>query len=182
MSDFRALRIGRISSVDKRGGTARVTYEDHGSSTTSELPFLSWIYRMPQIGQFVLVGHLANGSGSSSAVILGPIMTEEDYRDEFEAEESYLDLAEDPGEAFIKYHNGITTIRSRTVVFEDEEGDTVTTIKSLCDRIAALEAILNGSEEGQSLQIVQNVPQWDYDNTAKSSMIGLGLIDVMVVE
>lgn len=143
MSDFRALRIGRISSVDRRSNTARVTYEDHGSSTTSELPFLSWIYRMPQIGQFVLVGHLANGSGSSSAIILGPIMTEEDYRDDLEAEESYADLSEIPGEAFIKYHNGITTIRSRTVLFEDEEGDTVTTIKSLCDRIAALEAQIN---------------------------------------
>ena len=70
MADHQLLRVGKISSVNYPYGTARVTYEDKGGSTTSEIPFLAWEYWMPKIGEQVLVGHLS--SGSSHAVILGP--------------------------------------------------------------------------------------------------------------
>lgn len=65
------LRIGRISSINYPNGTARVTYEDKDQSTTVEVAFTAYQYWMPKVGAQVLVGHLS--SGTSSAVILGPI-------------------------------------------------------------------------------------------------------------
>ncbi len=65
------LRIGKISSFNYPKGTARITYEDKGQSTTAEMPFLSWQYWMPKVGDQVLVAHLSNGT--CAAVILGPV-------------------------------------------------------------------------------------------------------------
>lgn len=94
MNDTQVLRIGKISSVNYKNGTARVTYEDRDSSTTVELPFLAWEYWMPKIEDRVLVGHLSNGT--TSAVILGTVWHEDRrpiegakgiYRREYEAEQ-----------------------------------------------------------------------------------------------
>lgn len=65
------LRIGRISSFNYPKGTARVTYEDKDQSTTTEMPFISYQYWMPKVGDQVLVAHLS--TGTSAAVILGPV-------------------------------------------------------------------------------------------------------------
>ena len=65
------LRIGKISSIDYPKGTARITYEDKGGSTTACFSFLAAEYWMPGIGDQVLIAHLSNGP--SSAVILGPV-------------------------------------------------------------------------------------------------------------
>lgn len=65
------LRIGKVSSINYPKGTARVTYEDKGKSTTTEFSFLAWEYWMPKEGDQVVVGHLSNGT--SRAVILGPV-------------------------------------------------------------------------------------------------------------
>lgn len=65
------LRIGKISSFNYPKGTARITYEDKNQSTTVEMPFLSWQYWMPKVGDQVLVAHLSNGT--CAAVILGPV-------------------------------------------------------------------------------------------------------------
>ena len=70
MADKETLRIGKISSINYPNGTARITYEDRGGSTTAEFSFLAWQYWMPKIGDQVLVAHVSNGS--SAAVILGP--------------------------------------------------------------------------------------------------------------
>lgn len=71
MASSDTLRIGKISSIDYQKGTARITYEDKGDSTTAMFSFLAWQYWMPQEGDQVLVAHLSNGS--CSAVILGPV-------------------------------------------------------------------------------------------------------------
>lgn len=65
------LRIGKISSFNYPNGTARVTYEDKDQSTTVEMPFISYEYWMPAVGDQVLVAHLS--TGTSAAVILGPV-------------------------------------------------------------------------------------------------------------
>ncbi len=68
--DNQQIRVGRISSVNAKDGTARVVYADRNDSTTPEIPFLAWEFLMPKIGDQVLVAHLPNGT--SRAVILGP--------------------------------------------------------------------------------------------------------------
>lgn len=64
------LRIGKISSINYKNGTARVTYPDRGGDTTPEIPFLAFEYWMPKEEDQVLVAHLPNGP--AAAVILGP--------------------------------------------------------------------------------------------------------------
>ena len=71
MADNQLLRIGKISSFNYPKGTARVTYEDKDGETTPELPFVSFEYWMPKVGDQVLVGHLS--TGTCAGVILGPV-------------------------------------------------------------------------------------------------------------
>ena len=71
MAEKDYLRIGKISSFNYPNGTARITYEDKDGSTTTEMPFLSWQYWMPKVGDQVLVAHLS--TGTCAAVILGPV-------------------------------------------------------------------------------------------------------------
>lgn len=71
MADNALLRIGKISAFNYPNGTARITYEDKDGSTTVEMPFMSWQYWMPKVGDQVLVAHLS--SGTTAAVILGPV-------------------------------------------------------------------------------------------------------------
>ena len=66
-----SIRIGKVSSINYKKGTARVTFEDKGGSTTSEIAFLSWEYFMPRIGDQIIVGLQSNDS--SSGVILGTL-------------------------------------------------------------------------------------------------------------
>lgn len=68
------LRIGKISSVNAKDGTAKVTYEDKDDSTTAYIPFLAWCFWVPKIGDQVLVGNLSSGGGR--AVIIGPFWYE----------------------------------------------------------------------------------------------------------
>lgn len=98
---IQVLRIGKISSVNYRNGTARVTYEDRDSSTTVELPFLAWEYWMPQIEDTVLVGHLTNGT--ASAVILGPIWHNGHRPVEGAAGIYRKELEPAPGASYIKF-------------------------------------------------------------------------------
>lgn len=94
MADNGLVRIGKLSSINYEKGTARITYEDKGGSTTAEFSFLAWEYWMPKIGEQVLVAH--RSSGTSSAVILGPVWhdgrrpiegAEGIYRKEYESEQ-----------------------------------------------------------------------------------------------
>lgn len=71
MSQKDYLRIGKISSYNYENGTASITYEDKGSSTTAQMSLLAWEYWLPKVGDQVLVAHLSNGT--CAAVILGPV-------------------------------------------------------------------------------------------------------------
>lgn len=64
-------RIGIVSSVDYDKGMVSVTYPDRDKSTTGLFPFLcpSDDYRMPKVGDRVLVAHLS--SDTASGVVLG---------------------------------------------------------------------------------------------------------------
>ena len=64
------IRVGRVSAVNYDKGMIRVTYRDKDDSVTGEFPMLTNNdeYRMPKVGQDVLVAHLSNGS-SRGAII-----------------------------------------------------------------------------------------------------------------
>lgn len=65
------IRIGKVSSIDYENGMIRVLYTDRDGAVTKTLPVVTFNdeYKMPQVGQYVLVVHLSNGS--EAGYILG---------------------------------------------------------------------------------------------------------------
>lgn len=102
------FRVGRISSLNYKAGTARVTYEDRDNSVTDELPMLSFgfIYWMPRVGDPVVVLHL--GNGSESGVILGRYYCNENIPPEGKAE-FFRQEFERGGQSFIRHSEGQIT-------------------------------------------------------------------------
>lgn len=69
------IRIGKVSSVDYEKGMISVYYEDRTAMVTSTMPVLSnGRYRMPKVGESILVAHLSNGT--NAAVVLGTIFND----------------------------------------------------------------------------------------------------------
>ncbi len=65
------IRIGQVSSIDYANGMIKVLYSDRDGTVSKFLPYLSLNgeYKMPDIGQYVLVAHLSNGS--EAGIVLG---------------------------------------------------------------------------------------------------------------
>lgn len=64
------IRIGKVSSIDYEKGMISVYYEDRTAMVTSTMPVLSnGRYKMPKVGESILVAHLSNGT--NAAVVLG---------------------------------------------------------------------------------------------------------------
>lgn len=97
-----ALRIGKISSLNYKNGTARVLYTDRDNTVTVELPLLSFEYRMPRIDDYVLVCHMSNGA--AAGVVIGSIWND-NRRPPEGAEGLYRkDLDWKPGICYLRYN------------------------------------------------------------------------------
>ena len=110
------IRIGRVSSVNYETGMARVTYRDKDETVTSEFPMTTnnEEYRMPEIGQQVLVAHLSNGS--SRGAIIGTVWNQKNapkesgkglYRKDLSAykDAAYVRYSDETGEYLVKAAN-----------------------------------------------------------------------------
>lgn len=128
----RLIRIGRVSSVNAAKGMVSVTYPDLDNSTTGEFPVFSFTdeYKMPNVGQEVLVLHLSNGQ--SAGIVLGrywngsnqPPVTS-GFRKE---------LGDAFGEAFIEYDGAKMTVHAPKIVLDGEvETDGSITVPSKND-------------------------------------------------
>ena len=133
---MQALRIGKVSSINRDEGTARVTYEDRDGSTTGELPFLAWTYWMPQIGDLVLVGYLS--SGATAAVIIGPIWNESHAPDDFSDDIYHQEMGDTPGAAYISFWNDILTIHAKNILFDDPDEEATVTVKQLIESLSTI--------------------------------------------
>lgn len=62
----KAVRKGRVSSVDYDNGMISVTYPDDDDNTTVKNASFSWTdeYKMPRVGEFVLVVHETDGDAN----------------------------------------------------------------------------------------------------------------------
>lgn len=130
------LRIGKVSSINRDAGTARVTYEDRDGSTTGELPFLAWTYWMPRIGDMVLVGQIS--SGATAAVIIGPVWNESHAPDDFSDDVYHQEMGNVPGEAFISFWDDILTIHAKNILFDDPDEEGTVTVKQLLEELKTL--------------------------------------------
>ncbi len=97
------IRVGRVSSINYKTGMARVTYEDKDEAVTSEFPMLNFNdeYRMPKVGQTVMVAHMSNGS--SRGVILGTVWNQAYNPAETGAGLYRKDLSRKKDAAYIRY-------------------------------------------------------------------------------
>ena len=124
----RLIRIGKVSSIDYANGMISVTYPDMDGATTDNFPVFSQTdeYKMPGIGQEVLVLHLSNGQ--SAGVVMGrywnkgntPPVSGNVFRKE---------LGQAFGEAYIQYNNGNITLH-------DQAG--TTTLGNILNQLAGL--------------------------------------------
>ena len=95
------LRLGRISTINYKDGTARVLYTDRDNAVTAELPLLSFEYRMPAVDDLVLVCHLPNGG--AAGIILGPVWNDNNRPAEGKEGLYRKDLDKNAGTCFLRY-------------------------------------------------------------------------------
>ena len=119
------IRIGRVSTVNYKAGTAKVVYRDRDDMVTGELPMLSSEYLMPKPDDMVLVLHLKNAP--SRGVIVGPIYND-DNRPGINGKNKYCkDLTDDVqfkadgGDLTVKA-SGKVTIDADSIVLKGSSG------------------------------------------------------------
>lgn len=96
------LRVGKVSSVDKRKLFVKVTYPDKDNIVSTELPVLNaGIFILPKVDDFVLVAYLPNSKGGG--VCLGRIS---DIKDLIAGEEEKLVIDGKDKEIVIKNFRG----------------------------------------------------------------------------
>ena len=123
------IRIGRVSSIDYKKGMVSVYYEDKTASVTALLPMLSnGEYKMPGIGELVLVAHLSNGT--TQGIVIGTIWNDEQ-----------VPKVNGAGE-YIKSLSGETYIKASTsdITFQIPSGSiSVSQMLTALNRLSALE-------------------------------------------
>lgn len=118
------IRIGTVGTVNYQKAMVSVVYTDMNDLATAELPYFSFTgeYKMPKVGEQVLVLHLSNGE--SFGVVLGGFFSDED-------------LPKESGEGlFYKQLTDSITIKAKGGTLELGGVD----IKELERRVDALEA------------------------------------------
>lgn len=126
----RLIRLGKVSSIDYANGMISVTYPDMDDSTTSKFPVFSFTdeYKMPSIGQEVLVLHLSNGE--SAGVVMGRYWNKGNTPPTSGAGVFRKELGAAFGEAYIQY-------AGKNMTLHDPKG--TTTLGSILSRLSSLE-------------------------------------------
>lgn len=128
------IRNGIISSVNSQNGTARVYYPERGSTTADFPLFAFWgEYKMPEIGEQVVVLHLSNDT--SSGVILGKFWDDKNKPPEGL---TYKRVMGDG--AFEQFSGEQVLLRGPEIRFEHSGGSiTLSELLALRGRVEALE-------------------------------------------
>lgn len=145
----RTIRIGKVSKINYEKGMIRVTYPDLDDSVTAEFPVFSFTdeYKMPKIGQEVLVLHLSNGQ--SAGILMGkywnkkntPPLAYGQGKNVFNKE-----IDEDFGKVRITY-------KDQRLLLYDETGDVDLEIKSHNRNIKITDGDINITVSGGAVNI-----------------------------
>lgn len=117
------IRVGSVSSINYEDGTIRVTYPDLDNAVTDDFPVLHFggKYKMPEIGEDILVLHLSNGA--EAGFVLGSYWTDDDPP-AFSGPGVFLqEFAAVAGIAYALYKNSELRIKAPKIVLETEAGE-----------------------------------------------------------
>lgn len=104
------IRIGRISALNYKEGTAKVVYKDRDDMVTGDFPLLATEYMMPKVDDMVLVLHFKNCK--ARGVIIGPIWNDNN-RPEINGKGKYLKRMTD--KASFKAEDGTLEINAEDI-------------------------------------------------------------------
>lgn len=116
MAEERLIRIGTVSSVNYEEGSVRVTYPDLDNSVTDSLPVLNYCgrYRMPEVGEDVLVLHLSNGT--QEGFVIGPYFSDDD-KPEYSGKDVFHQEYK-KGTAYMLFKDGQLLIKAPQIVLQ----------------------------------------------------------------
>lgn len=121
----RTVRIGKVSKINYEKGMIRVTYPDLDDSVTAEFPVFSFTdeYKMPRVGQEVLVLHLSNGQ--SAGILMGKYWNKKNVPPGYGQGKNVFnkEIDEEFGKVRITY-------KDKKLTLYDETGDVETEVKS----------------------------------------------------
>ena len=115
------VRIGKVSKIDYQKGLISATYPDLDDAVTDDFPVFSFTdeYKMPKVGQEILVLHLSNGQ--SAGIVMGKYWNKDNLPAVYGANVFRKELSENQGEAYIQYKDGDITLhdQKRTTTLDD---------------------------------------------------------------
>lgn len=134
----RLIRVGRVSKIDYDNGMVAVTYPDLDDSVTSFLSVVSFNdeYKMPEVGDEVLVVHLS--SGQSRGLVLGHYWNKTNLSEHTGPGVYRKEFGHSYGEAYMDY-DGELEIYAPSIRLSTAAGSiTVAEIIALRDQISSL--------------------------------------------
>ena len=144
----RTVRIGKVSKINYEKGMIRVTYPDLDDSVTAEFPVFSFTdeYKMPKIGQEVLVLHLSNGQ--SAGILMGKYWNKKNIPPYYGQGKNVFnkEIDEEFGKVRITY-------KDKTLTLYDEAGDVNMEIKSHDRNIKVMGGDININVTGGAVNI-----------------------------
>lgn len=110
-----SIRFGKVSNINYKTGCMEVTYEDREDSVTDMIPMLANAgYKMPKVGDTVVVAH--NSNGEEEGVVLGTTWGENENPPEGAQNLYRQDFDDKPGKCYFRYDGKKATFHN--------EGDT----------------------------------------------------------
>lgn len=115
----RPFFLGQISSINYKKGCADVVFPDEEDVIKTELPFFSYEYRMPKVGDMVVV-LFQNFKNRDQGFILGPVFNQKHFP-EFPGKKNYFKRLSD--KAYIRYdaETEILEIRAPRIRLKEDD-------------------------------------------------------------
>lgn len=116
----RVVRIGRVSTINYEKGCADVWFEDEEDCVRTDLPFFSSEYKMPSVGDMVVV-IFRNYGNHEQGIILGAIFNASNAP-EYPGKGNYYKKLSDT--AYIRYdkESDTLTLAAGKVVIDNQKG------------------------------------------------------------
>lgn len=138
------IRVGRVSKIDYETGMMAVTYPDLDDAVTSLLSVASLNdeYKMPEIGDDVLVMHLP--SGQARGVVVGKYWNGENRPAKSGPKLYRKEYGHRKGEAYMEYDGGTLLLKANKIVLQTASGSI--SVDNIISRLASLESRVSALE------------------------------------